>query len=625
MDFNKIEIGSYVGLSYSGDHDSAICIISPQGQITYASSLERHTRVKQDGRWPHFFLDEFPWGRIDSVSIATNFSIPAEDALTKSKYFPSSFNSPRHDNIHHVSMFYEKINTIGAKINWVDHQLSHAASACWLSNFDQSIVLTYDGGMYNSPSFGGLFHFDKVSGIQNIDSFSNLYHPKVSTFYTFITGLLGFSPNRHEGKITGLAAHGKSSNSINLILENWFENEFFELEKCLRWYFSHEEEIPATLDVDTYAINRFQNEMESFKRADIAAAIQAFTERHVLTILENYLTEKNINATTQNICLAGGLFSNVKMNQKIANLGFKNIFICPAMTDDGSSLGAALHTFNRQARSKVSLNNFYLGGVYDKASSKNIVDSWPDLMYYMHKDPVTEISRLLADGSEVAIWQGRAEFGPRALGNRSILASASDVEINNTLNKKLHRTEFMPFAPIIRDVHTERSFNSVSNTKLALEFMTITVECKEEFKLRHPGVVHIDGTARPQILNERTNPLIYKVLEQYEQLTGDFALVNTSFNVHEEPIVESPEDAIRGFLQAGLDVLYLEPGIFLKIDQNYKAAFTELKYRKNDIKMKQSERKIRHLELERNVFLRNSLAWKYERDLLVQERDSRKE
>jgi carbamoyltransferase len=166
-----------------------------------------------------------------------------------------------------------------------------------------------------------------------------------------------------------------------------------------------------------------------------------------------------------------------------------------------------------------------------------------------------EIARLLADGRVVARFNGRMEFGPRALGNRSILYHCSDPTVNDWLNKRLERTEFMPFAPATIEDEAESSFVGLSGAEHAAEFMTIIFDCSDEFRASCPAAVHVDGTARPQIVRQATNPSFHRVLEEYRKLTGVGTVVNTSFNMHEEPIVCSPEDAVRAFLLGHLDYL----------------------------------------------------------------------
>jgi len=161
---------------------------------------------------------------------------------------------------------------------------------------------------------------------------------------------------------------------------------------------------------------------------------------------------------------------------------------------------------------------------------------------------------LLAKGAVVAVFQGAAEFGPRALGNRSILAQASDAEINKSLNERLSRTEFMPFAPMTRIEDAEMCYRDIGRVRSSAAFMTVTVNCTDSMQRESPAVVHVDGTARPQLVTRESNPLIHSVLGYYKAITGKLAIVNTSFNIHEEPIVSSPEDALRGFFESGLDL-----------------------------------------------------------------------
>ena len=192
------------------------------------------------------------------------------------------------------------------------------------------------------------------------------------------------------------------------------------------------------------------------------------------------------------------------------------------------------------------------------------------------KNPEKEIASLLTQGAVVAIFQGAAEFGPRALGHRSILAPATDPEINRTLNERLNRTEFMPFAPISRIEDAEQLYQNISRVQHAANFMTVTVDCTNKMKVTCPATIHVDGTARPQLISHKQNPLMHDILTQYHDMCGIPALVNTSFNVHEEPIVSSPEDALRGFFLSGLDYLYLEQVGLISFKENEATAVSYL-------------------------------------------------
>jgi len=522
--------------------------------------------------------------------------------------------------ISHSHRFYELLETLPLPVTFVDHQDAHAASAAWGSDFDNCKVLTYDGGMYNSPSFGSIQDFNRKDGLTILDSFPNIHHPKITTFYSFITGLLGFSPNSHEGKITGLAANGQQIEELDHTLNDWFENKYDELEGIFRWHFNMSDDISAKLCLDSYKLSAFSILLEEFRKEDIAFAIQKFTEEHVLEILENASMHQLIDFS-ENLCLAGGLFANVSLNRKIAELGFANVYVCPAMGDEGTSLGAAWFVASKNKGLIGQLKNVYLGPIHESKDNHLTLNKL-GIRFRTSETLAEDLAQVLTSGKEVALFQGRAEFGPRALGNRTILAPANQKDINTTLNQKLNRTEFMPFAPVLRDKNASRSFLGPCAAWYSSDLMTTTMECTEEFARMHPAVVHTDNTARPQIISAANNKLLYEILEEYENLSNQYALINTSFNVHEEPIVENLDDALTGFFSAGLCFLFIEPNIIVDMTLNENLA-SRFKSESPAAEMKklQTKRQVELLEMERNVFLENSLAWKVERDNLLVDRD----
>ena len=565
---DHIPLQSVLGLNYSGMHDSSIAIVAPDGTPIYAVSLERITRVKQDGRPPHALLEKIPWDRIAKIAISTNESLDlSKDTESKTNINP--LPSPRPHGWKHGQLFFDFINGLPCEKVFVSHQLSHASSAFWGSEFEEALCLTCDGGMYNDSSFGGVYRCSRTEGIVPLDNFSVMQLTMVTSLYTFVTALLGFIPNKHEGKITGLAAYGKPSDRCQALLEKWSGEDYYRLESTLRWIFSYNDIMPPQFLPDSTALQPFLDETKDIPREELAASVQNFAEQYVLKIIENI---KEQGWVSENICLAGGLFANVKINQRVVETGFKQLFVAPPMTDDGTALGAAWHALSSEPGfNPKPLHSMYLGPSYSKEEIHSHV-SEKEIQIRKLVDTAKEIASLLAEGAVVAIFQGAAEFGPRALGNRSILAQATDPEINRTLNERLNRTEFMPFAPISRIEDAEQLYQNINRVRHAAEFMTVTVDCTEKMKKACPATVHIDGTARPQLISHEHSPLIHDILTQYYEISGIPALVNTSFNVHEEPIVSSPEDALRGFFLSGLDYLYLEEVGLISFKENAVAA-----------------------------------------------------
>jgi carbamoyltransferase len=264
---------------------------------------------------------------------------------------------------------------------------------------------------------------------------------------------------------------------------------------------------------------------------DVAASAQKVFEDIVIDWVEK-------NAKGRDLAVAGGCFANVLANMKIARL-VNRLFVCPPMFDAGLAVGAALSVFDPLPSYKVK--DVYLG-FSSQVRPEN-----------MH--PPQVVAEALAEGKIVGLLQGRMEFGPRALGNRTILADARNPDMMENLNKKLSRTEFMPFAPVILEEFADEILIDYEHGKDCAPFMTNCWSVKDEWKARIPAVVHIDGTARPQVLSEKINPYYYSIVAEYYKLTGVPVLINTSFNPHEEPIVCFRNEAEWALRNRRIDIL----------------------------------------------------------------------
>jgi carbamoyltransferase len=577
IDAQRIPHGSILGLNYSGMHDTAIAIVSGQGDPIFAVSLERVSRRKQDGRWPGPLLEAIPWDRIESVAVSVDqtYSPLGEDYV--SKIHPLPLRNLDSGNRSHGAEFLQALESISREKTFVPHHLSHASSSFWGAGFTDALCLVYDGGMCNESWFGGVYQASTTDGISPIDQFSALHYANITYLYSIVTAVLGFTPLKHEGKITGLAAFGRATSACREVLEQWLM-EPERIHGLFRWEGMYDKLAAPMLRVDIDLRARLKHELGQFSREDVAATVQEMAERHVLDILGNIQRQ---GALGKNICLSGGLFANVKINQRVSRFGFENIFIAPPMTDDGAALGAAWQLASRLPGFRPHrLTSMYLGPAENPSDSRDVVEKL-GIKYTAPGDHAKAIATRLAAGKIVAIFVGASEFGPRALGNRSILAPATESNVNQTLNARLDRTEFMPFAPIVRAEDAAEYFNIQEGEKHACQFMTLTVDCTERAKQDCPAVVHVDRTARPQLVTGETNPLVYQVLGEYQKLTGKMALVNTSFNIHEEPIVCSVEDALRGFFEAGLDCLYVEGVGVVELEGN---EVVQVKYLRSKIK-----------------------------------------
>jgi carbamoyltransferase len=353
-------------------------------------------------------------------------------------------------------------------------------------------------------------------------------------FYSRITEILGFRPNNHEGKITGLAAYGNPALLVN------------EMDKM--FHFSDGKIIISNCKRD-------YSDLKKYKREDVAAAAQRVFENTIVEFVQFWVDTTKI----YDVCLSGGVFNNVKLNQRIHQSSrIKSVYVFPNMGDGGLALGA-VYSFLQPL--PVKFKNIFLGPRKQESSEEiDILLRQYGLIVYKKgmKKPEHVIAALLASGKIVAIHKGGQEYGPRALGNHSILCKTDDPALNSILNKKLKRTEFMPFAPVTLDKHADLCYTRIKGAEYTARFMTITFDCTSFMNEKCPCVVHVDTTARPQILEREDNLFLYELLDYYYQITGVPAILNTSFNIHEEPIVFSHEDAVRTFISSELDYLLID-------------------------------------------------------------------
>lgn len=417
------------------------------------------------------------------------------------------------------------------KLRRADHHLSHAANAYLASGHPEALVITLDG--YGSGLAGSV----NVGRNGSLKRLHELRFPhSLGSFYEAVTSSLGFKPDRHAGKIAGLAAYGDPQVLADILLGRIEQTEGnFRILENLNVHFS-------------------RHLAARFPKADLAAAWQYVLEV-VAVNLVRYWMEKT---GSRNLVLSGGVTANVKLNQRLHGIaGVERIFIYPNMGDGGCGTGLAL-LWSTRGQVLEPYSDVYFGPAYSKSEIKAVLDR-AGLVYSEPDDMKVEVARRLFAGQVIARFDGRMEYGPRALGNRSILYHTREPEVNQWLNQRLGRTEFMPFAPVTLWEARDLCYVGVAGAEHTAEFMTITFDCTDWMKRNCPAAVHIDGTARPQLIRREVNPGYYDIVKEYEKLSGLPCLINTSFNMHEEPIVCSPDDAVRAFLRGKLDGLAIGP------------------------------------------------------------------
>lgn len=559
-----------VGINYSGMHDSSLAVINSSGEIEYATSLERISRVKQDGRPPSKLIEMVDWSRVLKVATTTDqHNHLRNDYSSKFHPSPTGLQSDLEPVFRgkHSEAFYEFFDSLPSPVQYICHQRSHASAAAWPSGFMKSIVLCYDGGMANCDHFGGVYEFDKDFGLKEVDLFSTFHYKKITTLYTFITGLLGFTPMKHEGKITGLAAYGEVVPDCVSILERLFDEKYQEISECLEWKNSYSKTIPPNLIFNKGKAIIFEQELQAYTKEQISSAVQQITENHMLKIIEEIVNNygKNIN-----LCLSGGLFANVKLNSIISEQINGETFVTPFMSDDGTAVGAALEVCYQNGITPQKIETTYLGDSYTDIEIAATLER-EKVRFLVIDDEAKVLSKLLYEGKIVARFAGKGEFGPRALGNRSILASPISKSINEVLNEKLLRSEFMPFAPSLTEENVNEIFHDFMNSE-SDKYMTKIHKCNHRIINKGYSIVHKDNTARPQIVHEADNKSYFELLREMSSTYKIDAIVNTSFNVHEEPIVNSPSDALRGFFISGLDYLSMNGKFLISLESNLDVA-----------------------------------------------------
>ena len=426
---------------------------------------------------------------------------------------------------------------LGRPVEIVDHHTAHAYSAYFTSGLDRAVAISTDnyGDGYASRVFrcaDGRCEF--LYGSTALNS--------PGQFYGEVAQLLGFHPLR-AGKMTGLACYGDPEPAYDIMAE------LFELDASKEDF-----RLPPLL---TKGLKRgpFRH-LSRFSRRDVAAAAQKRFEDVMLAYVHHAVTK----AGEPNVVLAGGIFANVGLNRKILKLPeVENVFIHPGMSDQGVSFGAGVKVLaDRGMMRPFRMKTVYWGPQYSTAEMEEELRR-EGADYETPDDLPGRVAEELCKGKIVALYQGRLEYGPRALGNRTILYTTTDETVNDWMNERLHRPDFMPFAPVTLMEHASKCYQGMAGGENTARFMTISFDCTDWMKRTSPGVVHIDGTARPQLLAREDNPTYHAILEQYFKMTGIPSLINTSFNVHEEPIVCTPAEALRSMREARLPFLVMGP------------------------------------------------------------------
>jgi len=544
-------------------HDSGVAVIDGN-KLIYAVNEERLTRVKTFSGPPIRSIESVPkelWkesliyldgkkipphGRANVYTFDTEFS---KLAILSQKTRVANILLGTKPGVRILKNLFGVINTQNRKsqheivsrwsgssrIYRIDHHDAHVYSVIrqgiFTGDINTGTFFTLDAMGEGICSKFGTFDSNRI---RILDWQPALASP--ATLYAYITKVIGYTPLKHEGKLTGLSASG-NPHETKQILEQFysFKNGKFMVRK---------------LGYGTVAINKLQNKLSGISKEDISAGLQDLFEELVISYLQ-HKNRKGINL--ENLFCAGGAFANVKLNYRIAQLPYvSRLRIAPNMGDGGLALGLAASMI----KSPIVYSNLFLGTKISNTLPKDF-----NLKQIVTSDSSQFLAAALLDKKFIAIANDKMEWGPRALGNRSIIFSADSAETTTLLNNKLSRSEFMPFAPICCYEKASKYFNFDTNIDDYL-YMTIACAVKPITKREYPGITHIDGSARPQILRKEDNPFLHKVLMRAGELGGRDIFVNTSFNLHEEPIIANATEAITSFKKANLDYLVLNGKIY---------------------------------------------------------------
>lgn len=540
-------------------HDSAAVLVD-DGKVVAAIEEERLNRIKHTGKGAvsaiRFCLGScgVRLGDIDKLVIPGDEQILGY-AVRKRDYGRLDGNplpSPR-GLVHEMLLHGLGDDIDDDKICFIHHHLAHAVSAYAQSGFDSSLVFTMDGGGDDVAGMVLNAQGDRLDVLHRTPMAKSL-----GLFYLKVIGFLGYGLF-DEYKVMGLAPYGDPERYHGLF------RSFYEL--LSEGDYIIKVDLPD--DLSRVARRRRKHEPFAKEHKDIAAALQVALEEITFHILRHFQKLTN----QKRLCMAGGVAHNCTLNGKLLYSGmFKEIFVQPAAHDAGLAIGAALYPFLKDAAYQLAqrpqVDEVYWGTTPgDDQAILCAINKWRDLIEFEHVEDITnKAAKLIADGSVIGWVQGRSEFGPRALGNRSIVADPRPKENKDIINEMVKKRDaYRPFAPSVLEEYVSEFFD-IPDDKKQFPFMTFVVKVRKDKQEILRATTHVDGTARIQTVSRQTNPRYWQLIDEFRKLSGIPVLLNTSFNNNVEPIVDSVEDAIACFLTTELH--YLVIGEYLIVARN---------------------------------------------------------
>jgi len=564
-----------LGLTTLGD---AAATLLRDGEVVAAAEEERFSRVKHHSGFPYsslqYCLDEVgitiseiahvglywkPWVLRHKAMQALKSAIISRDMFkARVDRGVRQVGESYLGMLRHPSLIRKHFGQSNFRFHFLDHHQCHAASAFFVSGFERAAVMTWDGTGEDTTTLFSQGYDKHLKILKRIKLPNSL-----GQFYSAVTNFLGFDMfDGDEWKVMGLAAYGKPEYydffARKVLIVNGahdFHLNIRVLDHHLAKHYQFGDEICRELGPP-----RERDEKLTERHWNIAASAQKVLEDTALKLLRGLYERTG----EENLCMAGGVAFNSVMNGRImCESPFKRYFVQPAAGDAGCSLGAALlihHQLLKQPRG-FKMEHVYYGPGFSSADCEKVLaqaglkfETLPD------DEMLPRVAQMLANGAIIGWFQGRMEFGPRALGNRSFLADPRRADMRDLLNQKVKLREwFRPLAPSIKEEVSTEIFGMQHHDP----FMITVLQVAGDSQRRFPAVIHVDGTARPQTVSRKTNPRYWQLINEFEKLTGCPMLLNTSFNI-QEPIVCSPSDAIKTFQSASFDALVLERHLVLR-------------------------------------------------------------
>ncbi len=563
-----------LGINFSG-HDSSVAIIK-DGVLLAAAAEERFIRLKHTGVFPFKALDYclktagvdlmdidhigLYWNPGHELGTIADTRDYVRDNREFLYFFINQLMTTLPLNQRAIEGIVQEVKFKGKKnptrFYFCEHHLTHAASAFFVSPYKEAAILTIDSFGEDTTT---MFAHGKGNKIEILKELK-LPH-SVGQLYTTFTQYLGFRANGGEGKVMGLASYGKPTyyeqfkKLVHFLPEGNFELElkYFEFyRKTGRRY--------SDYLLELFGPARFSEaEPVTERHMDIAASLQKMTE----DLMIHFATHLKKLTNSDTLCMAGGVILNGVGNGKIYKTGlYKDIWTQPAAHDVGTSLGTAYYIYNQlldKPRNFVQIHDYW-GPSYKNEEIEKMLEL-AKVPYTKHDDIEAVTAKLIADNKIIGWFQGRMEFGPRALGNRTILANPCNPKMKDILNKYVkHREGFRPFAPSVLEEKVGEYFDE----SYPSPFMLLVWDVLEEKRAAIPAVTHVDGTGRVQSVSKQENPRYYRLIQEFEKITGVPIVLNTSFNIRGEPMVCSPVDALKCFIATGMDYLVMENFLIAK-------------------------------------------------------------